>query len=148
MGLGEGDDRARLKRHHGDVHVVAHVGRIDEARRRPPAFGAGHRRRRNVLFVGEEGLRHINAIDGFVGLADPVEAHSCTAFVANRPSAGRRQEGKAAGTHHVGLAADGHAEFALDHEQAALGTFIGFRPVAAAAGCDLNDILRKRLGKA
>ena len=39
MRLGERDDGARLQGDDGDMHVVAHVGRVDEARRRPSAFG-------------------------------------------------------------------------------------------------------------
>ena len=68
------------------MHVVAQVGGIDEARRRPFAVGAGHRGRRDVVLVGEDGLGHVDAVDGFVGLADPVEARRRAAFVADASS--------------------------------------------------------------
>ena len=55
MGLGEGDDAARLEGDNGDMHVVAEVVERDEARGGPGAVGAGHRRRRDVLLVDHEG---------------------------------------------------------------------------------------------
>ena len=49
---------------------------------------------------------------------------------------------------HMLLAGERHRQLALDDEQHALGAGVGFRPVAAAAGRDLHDVLRERLGKA
>ncbi len=42
MGLGEGDHRAGLEGDDVDMHVVAQVGRIDEAGRRPAPVRVGH----------------------------------------------------------------------------------------------------------
>ena len=86
MGFGERDDGARLERDDGDVHVVAHVGRVDEAGRRPLAVGVGHGDRRDVVLVGEDRLGHVDAVDAVVGFADPVEAHRRAAFVADAAS--------------------------------------------------------------
>ena len=74
MGLGEGNDGAGLEGDDGDMHVVAHVGRDRRSASSPSGLGVGHRRRRDVLLVGEEGSRHVDALDRLVGLADPVEA--------------------------------------------------------------------------
>ncbi len=51
VGLGKGDDRARLESHDGDVHIVAEVGRIDKAGRRPFPVGFRHHRGGDIGLV-------------------------------------------------------------------------------------------------
>lgn len=55
--LGKGDDAAGRKGHNVDVHVVAQVGRVDEAGGGPGAVGAGHGGRAHIPLVGDEGIR-------------------------------------------------------------------------------------------
>ena len=88
-----GMTRARLEGDDVDMHVVAQIVGIDEARRRPAARGAGHRQRHDVLLVAEERLGHLDALDALVELADPVEARGALrrrcAASSRSPAAGR-----------------------------------------------------------
>ena len=149
MRLGEGNDRARLERHDGHVHVVAHVGGIDEARRRParrsvPGIGVGA----ISCLVGEEGFRRVEALDRLVGLANPVEAGGAVPSLRTVQSLAGGMKANPPGRRLCFLPASMTRQLALDHEQRAFGAGIGLRPVAAAAGRDLHDVLRERLGKA
>ncbi|MCY1307212.1 hypothetical protein D9M70_571160 [compost metagenome] len=139
--LGEGNDRAGLERDDCHVHVVAQIGRIDEARRRPLAVGARHRRRGDFGFIGEDGFRHRQAIDILIGLAHPMEANRRFASIANAPVAGRWDEGEAARLHLVCLAVERDGQFAFDDEDRALGSLVQFGLVAATARSDFHDIL-------
>ncbi len=121
VGLGEGDHRAGLEGDDVDVHVVAQVGRIDEARRRPAPVGAGHGVAHHVLLVGDEGLGRVDALDRLVALADPVEGHAALRGVCAFPVAGRRQEGVAARPQQMARALDRQRQVALDDEEDALG---------------------------
>src|SRR5690606_33258121 len=60
----------------------------------------------------------------------------------------RRQEGIAALAERMALALDGDGDLARHNEEDAFGLWIGFGPIAAAAGFYLDDILGKGLGKA
>ena len=75
---------------------MAQVERIDETGGRPFVVGMRHRIRHDVPVIGEEGPGHVEPLDLFIGLADPVKPGDGGAAVAQRPAAFRRQEGKAA----------------------------------------------------
>ncbi len=148
MRLLERDDGAGLEGDDVDVHVVRHVVGLDEARRAPAVVGAGHPADGDILFVGDEGFWDRNAVDGFVGFADPMEADRSPGLVGERPFAAGGQVGVAAGAQGVGLAVDLERRLAGDDEQHAFGAGVGFGRGAAAAGRHVHDVLREGLGEA
>ncbi len=54
VGFIEGNDAAGLEGNDGHVHVVAQIHRIDETGGRPGAIGVRHRRRFDILLIGDE----------------------------------------------------------------------------------------------
>ncbi|MNF91031.1 hypothetical protein D3C84_736190 [compost metagenome] len=125
------------------MHVVAHVGHVDEARGNPGAVGAGHRDWLNVLLVGDEGFRQRQTFNHLVVLADPVEGDVLGAVVAQAPLGGRWNEGVAAFFQGVRLALQGDVDFAFDDEQHRFGVLVQLRALAAAFWRQLHDVLRE-----
>ena len=74
VGFREGDDAARLEGHHGHVHVVPEVRRVDEARRRPSALRVRHGRGLDVPVARDERRRAIEPCDLLVPFPDPHES--------------------------------------------------------------------------
>ena len=148
MGLFERDHCTGFQRHDVDVHVVAHVARIDKARGAPAIIGARHPVDRLLALIGDKGRWDLDALDHFIALAHPMKPHRRGAGIGQAPLGGGRQEGIAAGRQHMRRPIDGDAGLALDDEQHALGFGVGLWFVAAAARQHFHDVLRERLGKA
>ncbi len=148
VGFSEGDNRTRLERDDVDVHVVAHVAHVDEARGHPFAIGTRHGDRLDIVLVGHEGLGVGQAFDGLIALANPVETYRRRPGVAHAPFRRRRYERIAAGTHVIEGSLDRQRELSVHDEQHALGVRVMLRPVTAAAGAKLHDVLGKGFGEA
>ena len=67
--------------------------------------------------------------------------------IAQGPDAARRHIGKAAFVQTVRSAINGQFDLTCGDKQGALRTGVGFRRVRAAAGLQLDDVLRKGFGK-
>jgi hypothetical protein len=148
MRLRERDHRTGPERDDVDVHVVAQVGRVNEAGGHPGAIGAWHRDGFEVTFVGDKRRRHLEAIDLLISLPDPVEAEGVGAGVVQGPACSWRQERVAAALELVLFVTDRQHHLAVDDEEHSFRLGIVLGQVAAAAGGYLDDVLRKGLGEA
>ncbi|MNT15595.1 hypothetical protein D3C72_1506580 [compost metagenome] len=95
----------------------------------------------------EDHRRRLQTLDHLKRLADPVELDRRLARIAKLPAGAGRQEGKGTLSQAMLHAFELHGHFAVNDEDRRLGPCVRFRPVAAAAGLHLNDILRKSFGK-
>ena len=147
MRLGEGDHGARLQCDNVDVHVVAHVGGIDETRGGPAAICAGHDGALGVLVPGDDRFRLVEARHGLVDLADPVEAGGRLACVVQGPWQARRQIGVMARREPMCRALIGDLDLPIDDEQYALRACVRLGGVTAASSADFHHIMREGFGK-
>ena len=81
----KGDYTAWLEVHDIDVHVMCHVIGIDKSGGGPSATRIRHFNDCRFVVMADEGLWCFDAVDGLVGLADPVERDRYVGNIAERP---------------------------------------------------------------